>query len=114
MREADPELELHYNYYDITVASGTTSKLGRVWSKRWALSLPDANNNFNGAFYVFAPDLGSTTGDVTRMVLLLRLILMVQDFAHGTLMFHSTAQEREIQETQHKTEKVSRMLCNIT
>ena len=58
--------EIHYNYYDITVASGTTSKQGRVWSKRWALSLPDANENFNGAFYVFAPDYGSTTGDVTQ------------------------------------------------
>ncbi|MEE4259744.1 MAG: hypothetical protein V2I62_08295, partial [Bacteroidales bacterium] len=58
--------ELHYNYYDITVAAGTNSIDGRVWSKRWALSLPDANTNFNGAFYVFAPDIGHTAGDVTQ------------------------------------------------
>jgi len=58
--------EVYYNYYDITVASGTTSIQGHVWSKRWAFSLPDVNTDFNGSFYVFAPDHGSTTGDVTQ------------------------------------------------
>ncbi|MCB2207421.1 MAG: SprB repeat-containing protein, partial [Bacteroidetes bacterium] len=58
--------EIYINYYDITVASGNSSIEGRVWSKRWALGLPDEDTDFNGAFYVFAPDYGSTTGDVTQ------------------------------------------------
>ena len=59
--------EIYINYYDITVASGNSSIEGRVWSKRWGLALPDENTNFNGAFYVYAPDYNSTTGSETQM-----------------------------------------------
>ena len=65
--------EIHYNYYDITVVTGNTSIQGRVWSKRWALSLPDASTDFNGAFFVFAPDHNSQTGDETEQGFVTRI-----------------------------------------
>ncbi|MFH7005620.1 hypothetical protein [Flavobacterium bizetiae] len=59
---------IFYNYYDITVANNSTKKSipGRLYSKRWALAMDAVTIDFNGAFYVFAPDTGSTTGAVTQ------------------------------------------------
>ncbi|MFG4005283.1 hypothetical protein ACGI8V_24205, partial [Flavobacterium aquidurense] len=59
---------IFYNYYDITVANNSTKKSipGRLYSKRWALAMDDEDTDFNGAFFVFAPDNGSTTGAVTQ------------------------------------------------
>ncbi|MFQ6603686.1 beta strand repeat-containing protein, partial [Flavobacterium sp. C3NV] len=60
--------ELYYNYYDITVANNATknSISGRLYSKRWALAMDNVTTDFNGAFFVFAPDNGSTTGAITQ------------------------------------------------
>ncbi|QGK77186.1 SprB repeat-containing protein, partial [Flavobacterium sp. SLB02] len=60
--------ELYYNYYDITVANNSSknSISGRLYSKRWALAMDDVATDFNGAFFVFAPDNGSTTGASTQ------------------------------------------------
>ncbi|WP_191408341.1 SprB repeat-containing protein, partial [Flavobacterium bizetiae] len=60
--------ELYYNYYDITVANNSTknSISGRLYSKRWALAMDDVSTDFNGSFFVFAPDNGSTTGAITQ------------------------------------------------
>ena len=59
--------EIYYNYYDITVANSSNKSIpGRIYSKRWAFAMDDVDTDFNGAFYVFAPDNGSTTGAVTQ------------------------------------------------
>ncbi|MCM0667807.1 gliding motility-associated C-terminal domain-containing protein [Flavobacterium tyrosinilyticum] len=59
--------EIYYNYYDITVANTSNKSIpGRIYSKRWAFAMDDVDTDFNGAFYVFAPDNGSTTGAVTQ------------------------------------------------
>ncbi|UPZ15228.1 gliding motility-associated C-terminal domain-containing protein [Flavobacterium humidisoli] len=59
--------EIYYNYYDITVANTSNNSIpGRIYSKRWAFAMDDVETDFNGAFYVFAPDNGSTTGAVTQ------------------------------------------------
>ncbi|WP_289058679.1 SprB repeat-containing protein, partial [uncultured Flavobacterium sp.] len=60
--------ELYYNYYDITVANNSTKNSipGRLYSKRWAFAMNNVTTDFTGAFYVFAPDNGSTTGATTQ------------------------------------------------
>ncbi len=113
--------EIHYNYYDITVASGNSSIQGRVWSKRWAFSLPDADTDFNGAFYVFAPDHNSQTGDETENGFVTKIDFDGAGFrpwyfngavsVRCILMFHLTIQEPEIPVMLKKTGKVPGTPC---
>ncbi|RED23350.1 gliding motility-associated-like protein [Flavobacterium cutihirudinis] len=63
----DTSDQIFYNYYDITVANSSNNSIpGRIYSKRWAFAMDNVTTNFNGAFYVFAPDNGSTTGATTQ------------------------------------------------
>jgi hypothetical protein len=55
-KTTDPTARYLFEFFDITVSSGTTPKNGRVWSYAWDLNTASFTNSAYAKFYVYSAD----------------------------------------------------------
>lgn len=66
-KTSDPTYRYLFEYFDITVSSGTTPINGRVWSYAWDLNTESFTNSAYAKFYVYSADKYVTAIDLNGM-----------------------------------------------
>lgn len=66
-KTSDATLRYLFDYFDITVSSGTTPKNGRLWSYAWDLNTASFTNSAYAKFYVYSTDKYITAIDLNGM-----------------------------------------------